>query len=99
MMELFKSKSGIGVGNKQRLFSRLSARHGEGHVPDRPGCHLNRGGGGHVLHHFLWLYRSSQREHSPPQDSNRPHRHITNTGTVFCFHLIQSQVSHLMCNN
>lgn len=75
-----------GQTSKQRLLcSCLSARHSAGHVPDRPSCHPNCGGGGHVLHYFLRLHWSPPREHSPPQDSNRHNRHITNTGAVFCF--------------
>lgn len=61
------------------LCSCLSVRHSAGHIPDRPSCHPNCGGGGHVPHHFLWLHRSSPRKHSPPQDSNKPYRHFTNT--------------------
>lgn len=63
----------------------VSARHGAGHVPHRPSCHPNCGGGGDVLHHFLRLHRRPQREHSPPQDGNSPKRRITITGGMFSF--------------
>ena len=51
------------------LLMVLCSRHSPGHVPDRPGGHPDCGGGGHVLHHLLWLHRGPERKHPSPQDS------------------------------